>query len=205
MAVHAHNLDRNAGSGSRNELDDQTTEQVSDYQTGAAATTLWPDSNDYDGGHQRPDGRTRQEFYNRLSRLNEGVDKHTATGADTDRTHKVDRKARERRKLAETFASRVGLSRNRIKEAGDLAASLDSRKFAMWGGRQAVAVAVVQHVAPYDVELGHRRGDSPDDGLDGERVAIRREIKERLGGDGAEVWQDFDKSVQKVNDLAPAA
>ena len=110
---------------------------------------------------------TKEDKMNRLFGLNSGL-----SSDGNSNTGKVDWNAKDKRGIVETYASNIGLSRRHIEEASDLAARLDARAFSTWGGREALAIAVVNHVAPFDV---YQHGG----------VWFRQEIHARLSGSRA--------------------
>jgi hypothetical protein len=150
---------------------------------------------------------TKKEKYERLWRLNAGLDSHRANGDDVDHAKlgKVNENAREKRRIAETLASRLELPPGLVEQASDLAAKVDGRGYTLWGGRQAVAVASVQHVAPFDIFLGERPGTpttAETINRDRENIEIRQEIADRLGASDVEDAVDrLEKATEKIEGM----
>lgn len=171
MAVEQHNLANGGQHGVtpkhiEDEADAENTRRHSTVSATVSETTFHAD--DF-GGASKPLPEcerfgTKEDKFNRLFALNSGLssDGNTNTG-------KVDWNAKDKRGLVETYASNIGLSRRDIERASDLAARLDARAFSTWGGREALAIAVVNHVAPFDV---YRHGGG----------WFRQEIHTRLSG-----------------------
>lgn len=213
MAVLAHQLDNSPGNGARTALEDSAENDIeaSDINGNAATTMHGRQASDgYNPSAPCPCERfaTKRQKYERLWRVNAGLDTHRANGDDVDHSKlgKVNENAREKRRIVETLASRLELPRHLTEQASDLAAKVDGRGFALWGGRQAVAVAAVQAVAPFDVFLGVNDGtpstaDTVD--RDGENIEIRREIADRLGADDvAEAVARLEKATEKITEVA---
>lgn len=213
MAVSQHKLDNSPGNGARTALEDSAENDIeaSDIN-GNAATTMHgrQASEGYDPGAPVPCSRfpNKRAKYERLWRVNSGFDSHRANGENVDHAKlgKVNENRREKRQIAETLASRLELPRHLTEQASDLAAKVDGRGFTLWGGRQGVAVAAVQAVAPYDVFLGVNDGtpstaDTVD--RDGENIEIRREITQRLGADDVgEAVARLEKATEKIEGAA---
>lgn len=229
MAVLAHQLDSSPGNGARTALEDEaeTDIEASDINGNAATTMHGRQASDgYNPSAPCPCERfaTKRQKYERLWRVNVGLDTHRTNGEDVDHSKlgKVNENAREKRRIVETLASRLELPRHLTERASDLAAKVDARGFALWGGRQAVAVAAVQAVAPFDVFLGVAVGSRADcqggppsaenDGTpstsdtvdrDGENIEIRREITQRLGAsDVGEAVARLEKATEKIEGAA---
>lgn len=214
MTVAQHNLANGQHGITPKRIEDEPADVVeSNDINGTAETTMWGERSQdgYNPSERLPSCErhaTKGQKFARLWRVNAGLDTHRANGDDVDHSNlgKVNENAREKRRIAETLASRVGLPRHLIERASDVAAAVDGRGFSLWGGRQAVAVAAVQHVAPFDIFLGVNDGtpttaDTVD--RDGENIEIRREIVDRLGAsDLAEAVDRLDKATAKVAEAA---
>jgi hypothetical protein len=218
MPVQAHNLANGPGNGARNANEDESETDIERSNiNGAAETTMHGGrGNQEHGGNYNPGKRlpdceryaTKGQKMERLWKLNAGLDTHRANGEDVDHSKlaKVNQNDREKRRIAETLASRLELPSGLIEDASDLAAQADGRGFTLWGGRQAVAVAAVQYVAPFDIYLG-RNPNTPttEDTVnrESEDMEIRREIRDRLGAsDVAEAISRLDKATEKIGDVA---
>lgn len=204
MPVEPHQLANRKGIASRATEDAEDDREHTEAHTidGVADTTMWPDRGDdgYNPHERRPDGRTNAEHYERLWRLNAGLDGHTASGTSR---YKADKNERAKRHLVENYAGQIGMARRHVERAKEVAADLDARAFGRWGGREGLALAAIQYAAPFDVFLAslwfRRRchevfpAEDPTIRWDGKTVATD-------GGERLQAAERLEKAVAKIAD-----